>query len=83
MCRRPPHTWLGTVAALGSLDLSDSSIGSDGPADVYAASVDLYNGFYQFRNRKLGSLFGIDFAERADVWGVSEIFDEERECFVP
>eukprot|EP00959_Pyramimonas_sp_CCMP1952_P299433 6262843-Pyramimonas_sp.AAC.1 len=66
MRRHSPRTWLGTVAALGSLDLSDTAAGSSEPPDVCAASVDLRNDFSQFRHRKLGSPSGVDFAERAD-----------------
>eukprot|EP00971_Amphidinium_carterae_P052220 1027986-Amphidinium_carterae.2 len=76
VCRRPPHGDLGTVTALTQVwtprrDPEEIS------AQGHGASVDLYNGFYQFRARSLGSLFGIDFPERAEVWGIDSVFNEE------
>ncbi|CAK0804818.1 unnamed protein product, partial [Prorocentrum cordatum] len=68
LCRRPPHSWLDTVTALTGVDLSDSAIRATSQDDgdlswvqPSAGCVDLYSGFYQFRNRRMGSLFGIDF----------------------
>ena len=87
--KRPPHSWLGTVGALKRLDLSDSAIsdacGGALPSDLSpcGASIDLWNGFYQFRNRALGSWFGLDVPRSAAYWGATCIYNEATRCEEP
>ena len=84
--KRPPHSWLGTVGAFKRLDLSDSAIsdacGGALPSDLSpcGASIDLWNGFYQFRNRALGSWFGLDVPRSAAHWGATFVYNEATRC---
>ncbi|CAK0895213.1 unnamed protein product, partial [Prorocentrum cordatum] len=61
ICKRPPHSRLGTVTALTGVELSDAAIRASSQDDgdlswvkPSAGSVDLYNGFYQFRSQRMG-----------------------------
>eukprot|EP00973_Karenia_brevis_P052195 7252702-Karenia_brevis.AAC.1 len=88
LCRKPPHSWLGTVSALSQLDLSDSAVEYanggvlESPIEVCGASADLVNGFYQFSNPQLGSLFGFDFPDKASFYGIDKVYDEQLRAFV-
>ena len=89
MHRRSPHTWLSTVTSLGGVNLSDDAIrdahGGQLPAGIEpcGASIDLWNGFYQFRVPELGSHFAMGYPDAAAAYGVTEIFCEDSLSYVP
>ena len=75
-CHRPPYTSLGSAGAWAEMDLSDTTLlrnGLDPSRPAFGASADLRDGFHQFTDPTLGSLFGFDFAEQAGVYGATQI----------
>ena len=85
--RRPPHSRLGSPAAVAALDLSDVALRAAGiepsSAELWMSTLDLVDYFYQFHGRDLASWWGVDFPERADVWGVAECWCPELRDFTP
>ncbi|CAK0851640.1 unnamed protein product, partial [Prorocentrum cordatum] len=67
LMQEPPRAQLGGPGALRDLDLSEAAFEVAGcdprAADIHIASLDLYQGFYQCRAKRLGRRFGVD-AER-------------------
>ncbi|CAK0836197.1 unnamed protein product, partial [Prorocentrum cordatum] len=65
LMQEPPHVQLGGPGALRDLDLSDAAFEVAGcdprGADIHIASLDLYQGFYQCRAKRLGRWFGVAF----------------------
>jgi hypothetical protein len=78
--RRPPHSALGTPAAVASMDLSDQAFNDAGvdpaSAEPQGAGVDLRHGFHQFTNIDMGSWFGMDFPEPAEVYDTDFVYCE-------
>ena len=74
MHRRPPHTRLGTGAAISRLRLPSEIPGS---ADYHCAALDLDDSFYQFADDNLSAWFGVEWPETAEVWGVHTAWDDE------
>ena len=78
--RRPPHTGLGSAAAISTLDLSPAALDVTHPPGhpraVHGASADLKQGFYQLTWPEMGSWFGFDYPEPLHEFGVNQIFDE-------
>ncbi|CAK0792469.1 unnamed protein product, partial [Prorocentrum cordatum] len=87
LTQEPPHVQLGGPGALRDLDLSDAAFEIAGcdprGADVRVASLDLHQGFYQCRAKRLGRWFGVEFGFAAREWGVSPCCDEDAERGVP
>ena len=50
---------------------------------VHGASIDMWNGFYQLKNRDLGDWFGIDGPHAASYWDVASVYDPEQRAEVP
>ena len=84
--RRPPHSRLGSLAAAASLDLSDEALRSacldPDNVELWMATLDLVDYFYQFHDLNVASWWGVDFPERADVWGVTRCWCEDAQAFV-
>ena len=78
--RRPPHTGLGSAAAISALDLSlaDSEAGPN--FQVHGASADLRQGFYQLTWRSMASWFGFDYPEPISEFGKTAVYDENTGC---
>ena len=94
-CRRtnarhhqPPPTRLGSVEAMGELDLSHLSAESSGSGQlaadgVGAADADLRDGFYQMSVRRVASWFGIREAFRASELGIDRAWCDELQQVRP
>lgn len=84
--RRAPHSRLGTPAPIAAADLSSSALNSVGEnrSDVapHIATIDLRDSFYQFSVPRLASWFCAPQAEKASVWGVTEVYDEDLDACV-
>ena len=76
MHRPPPHTALGTPAALGEQDWTNDALGlqASEPSELWGSALDLQDSFYQFENEILGEDFGFDFPEAADVYGCTHVW---------
>ena len=85
--RRPPHTPLGSPGCLATLDLSNQLLErqgfNPGLVEPCGAGVDLEDGFHQFSVQQLGSWFGFNFPERAGIFDIDSLFDEDLDCMVP
>ena len=77
----PPHSALATAGALSTINLADSWLGgadADGERpDPHAGSVDLADGYYQFKVPEVSSWFGLGVQRTASQAGVTSVFDEE------
>ncbi|CAK0836811.1 unnamed protein product, partial [Prorocentrum cordatum] len=73
--------------ALRDLDLGDAAFEIAGcdprGADIHVASLDLYQGFYQCRAKRIGRWLGVEFGFTAREWGVSTCYDEDAEKDFP
>ena len=72
-CHRHPYSPLGSAGAWAEVDLSATTLernGIDPDTDLYGAAADLSDGFHQFTDPSLGGLFGFDFPETADTYGM-------------
>ena len=81
-CHRvPPHTALGTPAALAEQQWSDDALSSaaghavESPT-IYGASLDLKDSFYQFGDYMFASDFGVDFPEPASEYGCDSVLTD-------
>ena len=78
--RRPPYTALATPDAIARISLEDeiAAAGRSSLTGVVAGSVDLCDGFYQFRSKRMASWFGINLpGVTSGELGIDTIFDEE------
>lgn len=79
---RPPLSRLSTVSALASIDISDgANMGAHQrilPPLVKPclSSVDMWNGFDQFRISELGSHFAMNYPEQAGYYRVDRVYNE-------
>ncbi|CAK0874494.1 unnamed protein product, partial [Prorocentrum cordatum] len=80
----PPRAALGAPAALGEQDWSDAALAEAGwrvpdgsPPQVFGASLDLQDSFYQFFAERVAEDFGMDFPERAADHGVAHIWSPD------
>ncbi|CAK0814522.1 unnamed protein product, partial [Prorocentrum cordatum] len=87
LMREPPRAQLGGPGALRDLDLSETAFEVAGcdprAADIHIASLDLYQGFYQCRAKRLGRWFGVEFGFPARDWGATACYDEDAERDLP
>jgi hypothetical protein len=88
MCRTPPASRLAVPSSLARLNVSDSALafadsqledwgggmGEGGDDDLYGYSVDLTDGFYQFRCAAMASMFGLGLTV---TWGEAKALFEE------
>lgn len=84
---RPPLSRLSTVSALSSIDLSEGAIkeahGGVAPVAVSpsVSSIDLRNGFYQFRIPESGSHFAMNFPGCASYCGADRVLNEQTGAY--
>ena len=84
-CHRPPYSPLGSAGAWAEFDLSDATMtrnGLDPSSPLWGGAADLQDGFHQFTDETLGSLFGFDFPETAGTYGTSVVYDPSLRCYV-
>ena len=85
--RQPPHSSLATAGSLSTINLANSWLDDEAApgaqADPHAGSVDLADGYYQFKVPEVSSWFGLGLQRTARQAGVSAVFCEERRCEVP
>ena len=84
-CHRPPYSPLGSAGAWAEMDMSDATMqrnGLDPALPPFGASADLRDGFHQFVDRSLGGLFGFDFAELAEVYDCTHVWDNRLQQLV-
>ena len=60
-----------------------ASNGLDPTKPLFGAAADLRDGFHQFTDRCLGSLFGLDFPELAEVYGTLTVWDPDTKQLAP
>ncbi|CAK0806818.1 unnamed protein product, partial [Prorocentrum cordatum] len=82
--RLPPKTALASGEALAAINLVDAAdLGPDdldiviNGGDLVAGSVDLQDGFYQFRHPAWGSWMCFDIEVSAGELGVTQLYDED------
>ena len=85
--RRPPHSSLGSSAAVASYDLSPQRLALEGltpqDVDLHGAGTDMVDGFYQLLWREMGSWFGLNFPEAAHVYNAASVYDDALGIDVP
>ena len=86
--RMPPHATMASVEALAAVSVEaawqDRAVLPDDRGPLFAASVDLKDGFHQFLNVHLASWFVFDLAGvTAGDLGVSVVYDAQARSFVP
>ena len=84
--KRPPSIGLGSASAVASVDLSDDALQAASsarqPAQVFGASADLRQGFYQMTWLQMGSWFGFDYVEPASEFPGCPVYDDDTGQFI-